>query len=55
VSASYGFQADAQSFGYALFFMKKSALSYLQKSKGWEIGVGTTIVIMDEKKRHPGL
>jgi len=49
VAASYGLQAGAQTFGYALFFMNKSALSYLQKSKGWEIGVGPTIVIMDEK------
>jgi lipid-binding SYLF domain-containing protein len=54
VAASYGLQAGAQTFGYALFFMNKSALSYLQKSEGWEIGVGPTIVIMDEKRAVSG-
>ncbi len=54
VAASYGLQAGAQTFGYALFFMNKTALSYLQKSKGWEIGVGPTIVIMDEKMAASG-
>lgn len=54
VAASYGLQAGAQTFGYALFFMKKSALSYLQKSEGWEIGVGPTIVIVDDKMAASG-
>ena len=48
VAASYGLQAGAQSFGYALFFMTDSALSYLDKSGGWEIGVGPSIVVVDE-------
>lgn len=48
VAASYGLQAGAQSFGYAMFFMTKDALSYLGKSEGWEIGVGPTVVLMDE-------
>jgi len=47
-AASYGLQAGAQSFGYALFFMTDSALSYLDKSGGWEIGVGPSIVVVDE-------
>ena len=47
VSVSYGLQAGGQSFGYALFFMNDSALNYLKKSKGWEIGVGPSIVIVD--------
>ncbi len=33
VAASYGWQAGAQAFGYALFFMNESALSYLDKSE----------------------
>jgi lipid-binding SYLF domain-containing protein len=45
---SYGLQAGAQSFGYALFFMSDSALDYLAKSKGWEIGVGPSVVVVDE-------
>jgi len=48
VAASYGLQAGAQSFGYALFFMTDSALSYLDKSGGWEIGAGPSIVVVDE-------
>jgi lipid-binding SYLF domain-containing protein len=47
LAASYGFQAGIQVFGYALFFMNDSALAYLDKSAGWEIGVGPSIVIVD--------
>lgn len=47
VAASYGLQAGAQKFGYALFFMKDEAVAYLDKSAGWEIGVGPSIVIVD--------
>jgi lipid-binding SYLF domain-containing protein len=47
VAASYGLQAGIQKFGYALFFMSDSALQYLDKSDGWEIGVGPSIVIVD--------
>ena len=47
-AASYGLQAGAQSFGYALFFMTEGALEYLKKSSGWEIGVGPSIVVVDE-------
>ena len=50
VAASYGLQAGAQEFGYALFFMNDSALKYLDKSGGWEIGTGPSIVIVDEGK-----
>lgn len=50
VAASYGLQAGAQAFGYALFFMTDSALKYLDKSDGWEIGTGPSIVIVDEGK-----
>jgi lipid-binding SYLF domain-containing protein len=48
VAASYGWQAGAQAFGYALFFMNESALSYLDKSGGFEVGVGPSIVVVDE-------
>jgi len=44
---SYGMQAGAQKFGYALFFTNRKALSYLKKSGGWEIGVGPSIVVVD--------
>ena len=48
VSASFGWQAGAQSFGYAVFLMTDSAVKYLEDSQGWEIGVGPTLVIVDE-------
>ena len=48
VAASYGLQIGAQSFGFAMFFMNDKALEYLNKSEGWEIGVGPTIVVVDK-------
>jgi lipid-binding SYLF domain-containing protein len=48
VAASYGLQAGVQAFGYALFLMNDKALSYLDKSDGWEIGVGPSIVVVDK-------
>jgi lipid-binding SYLF domain-containing protein len=48
VAASYGLQIGAQSFSYALFFMTDGALDYLNESKGWEIGVGPSVVVADE-------
>ena len=46
--ASYGLQIGAQKYGYALFFMKESGLAYLGKSSGLEIGVGPSVVVVDE-------
>lgn len=48
VAASYGLQAGVQKFGYALFFMDNDSLDYLEKSKGWEIGSGPSVVVVDE-------
>ena len=45
---SYGLQAGAQTFGYAMFLMTPEALEYLKSSDGWEIGVGPTVVVVDE-------
>jgi lipid-binding SYLF domain-containing protein len=50
VAASYGLQAGIQAFGYALFLMNDKALGYLDKSDGWELGVGPSIVIVDAGK-----
>ncbi len=47
VAGSYGLQAGVQTFDYALFFMTQKALDYLKSSRGWEIGVGPSIVIVD--------
>jgi len=48
IAGSYGLQAGIQKFGYALFFMNGSALRFLDQSGGFEIGVGPSIVIVDE-------
>jgi lipid-binding SYLF domain-containing protein len=48
VSVSYGLQAGAQKYGYVLFFMTDSAREYLNRSDGWELGTGPSIVIVDE-------
>ena len=48
VAASYGLQAGAQSFGYAMFLMNDEALQHLQESDGWEIGTGPSIVVVDK-------
>ncbi len=48
VGGSWGLQAGAQSYGYAIFLMTDEAVSYLRESKGWEIGVGPTVVVVDE-------
>jgi lipid-binding SYLF domain-containing protein len=47
VAASYGLQAGLQKFGYALFFMNDAALKQLDETRGFEIGVGPSIVIVD--------
>jgi len=47
-AVSYGLQAGAQTFGYALFLMTDEAMSLLDKRDGWEIGVGPSVVVVDE-------
>lgn len=47
-AASWGLQAGAQSYGYALFLMNDEAVDYLHRSKGWEIGAGPTVVVVKE-------
>jgi lipid-binding SYLF domain-containing protein len=47
-AASVGPQFGAQKFGYALFFVTQSGLDYLKRSKGWSIGTGPSIVLVDQ-------
>jgi lipid-binding SYLF domain-containing protein len=47
-AASYGLQAGVQEFGYVMFLMTDAARAYMDKSDGWEVGVGPTIVVVDE-------
>ncbi len=46
--ASYGLQAGAQQFGYAMFLMNDKAVKALDKVEGFEVGVGPTVVLVDE-------
>ncbi len=48
VSASWGWQAGAQSYGYVVFLMNEKAVKYLGETKGWEIGVGPSVVVVNE-------
>jgi lipid-binding SYLF domain-containing protein len=48
--ASVGLQAGGQAYGYAMFFMNAKALEQLDVAKGFEVGVGPTVVVMDEGK-----
>ena len=45
---SYGLQAGAQEYGYAMFFMNDKALAQLDKADGFEVGVGPSVVVVDE-------
>lgn len=46
--ASWGLQAGVQTYGYAMFFMTDAALNALDASEGFEVGVGPSVVVMDE-------
>jgi lipid-binding SYLF domain-containing protein len=46
--ASFGLQAGGQTYGYAMFFMNAKALDEFQKASGFEVGVGPSVVLVDE-------
>lgn len=48
VGGSWGLQAGAQSYGYVVFLMSNKAVHYVHQTNGWEIGVGPTVVVVDE-------
>jgi lipid-binding SYLF domain-containing protein len=41
-------KAGAESCAYFVFLMSDKAVRYLEKSKGWELGVGPSLVIVNE-------
>jgi lipid-binding SYLF domain-containing protein len=47
-TGSWGLQAGAQSYGYAVFLMSNRAISYIHRSQGLEIGTGPTVVVVNE-------
>ena len=48
ITASFGWQAGAQSYGYVVFLMNDKAVKYIHETHGWEIGVGPTVVVVNE-------
>jgi len=47
VAGSLGLQAGVQVFGYAMFLMTDKALDYLDRSDGWELGIGPSVVAVN--------
>ena len=45
---TYGLQFGVQSFGYALFLTNNKATGLLNSQEGWQIGVGPSVVVMDQ-------
>lgn len=48
VSASWVLQAEAESFGYAVFLMNDSALRHLENTLGWELSLGPAVVVVTD-------
>jgi lipid-binding SYLF domain-containing protein len=48
VTGSWGLQIGGQSYSYVVFLMTDNAVKYVEDTKGWEIGVGPTVVVVDE-------
>jgi lipid-binding SYLF domain-containing protein len=45
---SYGLQAGAETFGYAMFFMNEAAFQALNATEGFQIGAGPSVVVLDQ-------
>ncbi len=46
--ASVGLQAGGQQYGYAMFLMNQKSVDSLNAANGFEVGVGPSIVVVDE-------
>ena len=47
-AASYGLQAGVQTFAYVMALMTDEAVEFVETTSGWELGVGPSIVAVDE-------
>ncbi len=47
-SASFGFQAGAQAYAEALFFMTPESLDYFRRSKGFEVGADANVAVVNQ-------
>jgi lipid-binding SYLF domain-containing protein len=45
---SWGLQIGGQDFSYALYFMNRRALDYLNRSAGFQVGTGPSIVVINK-------
>ena len=45
---SYGMHIGAQEQGYAMFFVNQSAITALDSNDGFEVGIGPSVVVVDE-------
>ena len=52
-AASYGFQAGVEQYGYAFFFIDHASLSYLKRSRGWAVGAGPSLTILNNGFTKP--
>jgi lipid-binding SYLF domain-containing protein len=51
---SWGLQIGGQDFSYALFFMNRRALGYLDRSGGFQVGTGPSIVVVNKAAAAEG-
>ena len=47
IQASWGLQAGVKKYAYVLFLMSDDALKWVNKSDGWEVGIGPSITVVD--------
>jgi lipid-binding SYLF domain-containing protein len=47
-AASYGLQAGVQTYGFALMLMNDGAVEHVETSPNWDLGVGPSIVVVDQ-------
>ena len=48
VAVSFGLQAGLQAYDYVLMFMDDESLDYVNRSGGWELGTGPSIVVLNK-------
>ena len=48
ISASFGWQAGAQSYGYIIFLMNEKAIQSASDTNGWAVGIDPSVVVVNE-------
>jgi lipid-binding SYLF domain-containing protein len=47
-AVSWGLQVGAQTYSYVMMLMTRGAREYIDRSDGWEIGSGPSVVLIDQ-------